>query len=69
MSRILITLSLALPLGVLACKSQSQDMSDTSAEVVLCDCGMEKGTEGCCDADAEHCPDCGKIKGSPGCCK
>ena len=39
-------------------------------EIVLCaDCGMEKGGEGCCAADAVRCEDCSKIKGSPGCCK
>lgn len=38
-------------------------------EVALCDCGMVKGSEGCCAEDAERCTDCGKIKGSAGCCK
>ena len=36
----------------------------------LCDgCGEEKGTENCCNADAEKCKKCDKNKGSPGCCK
>ena len=60
-------LCLALPIGVLgACKSADGG----TADMVLCsDCGVEKGTEGCCDADAERCSSCGKIKGSPGCCE
>lgn len=66
MTRILIALSLMLPIGLAgACKSQGE-----SAEMMLCaDCGVEKGTEGCCDADAARCDSCDKIKGSPGCCK
>ena len=36
----------------------------------LCDgCGEEKGTENCCNEDAEKCEKCGKNKGSPRCCK
>ena len=30
---------------------------------------VEKGAEGCCDAEAPRCDGCGKIKGSAGCCK
>jgi len=39
-----------------------------SAEAATCGCGFEKGTEQCCDENAERCGDCSKIKGSPGCC-
>ena len=65
MTKILIALSLSLPFALSAgCKS-----ADT-AEVVLCaDCGVEKGTEGCCDPDAPRCDSCDKIKGAAGCCK
>ena len=65
MTRILIACALFLPFGLAACHSQGHE-----AEMVLCDsCGVEKGTEGCCDAEAERCGGCEKIKGSPGCCK
>ena len=65
MTRILIALALALPFA-LSAGCQSTD----TAEMVLCDdCGVEKGTEGCCDADAPRCDGCDKIKGSEGCCK
>jgi len=62
-----LALCLALPLGLfVSCKCAACG----TAEVVLCsDCGMEKGTEGCCDPEAERCSSCGKIKGSPGCCE
>jgi len=40
-----------------------------AAPTALCDCGVEKGAEGCCDAEAARCDGCGKIKGSAGCCK
>jgi len=40
-----------------------------ASEAVLCECGVEEGAEGCCDAEAERCGGCGKIKGSAGCCK
>ena len=40
------------------------------AEATICNgCGEEKGTENCCNEDAEKCEKCGKNKGSPGCCK
>ena len=41
------------------------------AETVdLCtDCGQIKGSEACCQPDAEKCAGCDLAKGSPGCCK
>jgi len=40
------------------------------APVLLCSgCGEIKGTDKCCNKDAEKCGKCGLIKGSPGCCK
>ena len=66
MKKTLIALSLSLPFALAAgCKSSDADTS----ELVLCDCGMEKGSDDCCDPDAPRCDDCGKIKGSEGCCK
>ena len=60
-------LCLALPIGLLgACKSID---GGGAAEVLCTDCGVEKGTAGCCDPDAERCASCGKIKGAPGCCE
>ncbi|MEW6072010.1 MAG: hypothetical protein AB1726_05345 [Planctomycetota bacterium] len=52
--------------GIAATSCRSCD--DQAAEMVLCDCGYEKGSEHCCDPNATRCPDCGKIQGSPGCC-
>ena len=41
-----------------------------AATVQLCtDCGQVKGSETCCQPDAEKCASCGLAKGSPGCCK
>ena len=67
MIKILASVCLALPFALAAgCKSTDAD----SAEMVLCgDCGVEKGAEGCCDADAPRCDSCDKIEGSEGCCK
>jgi hypothetical protein len=72
MKKLVITLCVALPIGLLSSCSSCPFCSDgdASAEVVVCgDCGVEKGAEGCCDPDAERCGDCGKIKGSEACCK
>jgi len=72
MKRIALALAIVLPLGLLAaCSSCPCGGGDErAAELVLCDdCGVEKGTDGCCDADAKRCGECGKIEGSPGCCK
>ena len=71
MKKAILTLAVALPAAfVSTCSSCCWDSDDTVAEVVLCDsCGVEKGTDDCCDAEAEKCADCDKIKGSPGCCK
>ena len=55
----------ALLLGLGALTSCTAEAS----EAVLCECGVEKGAEGCCDAEAPRCDGCGKIKGSEGCCK
>jgi len=65
MSRLLVLAVLALPFTLTAsCASTS------SKDLVLCShCGLEKGSEGCCDPTTETCADCGKIAGSPGCCK
>jgi predicted small secreted protein len=71
MKNALLILAFVLPAALVSsCSSCSWGGGDdTAAEVVLCDgCGVEKGAEGCCDADAERCDDCGKIKGSAGCC-
>ena len=66
MKAILILVFAALPLLFLSTSCTSSD--EVQEVMTLCDCGMEKGTEGCCDAEAPRCDDCGKIKGSPGCC-
>jgi len=60
-------LALALPVVfVSSCKSSTESVEVST----LCEnCGVVKGSEGCCDPDAEHCGKCGKIKGSEGCCK
>ncbi len=67
MIRMIALACLVCPLALTSsgCKSDQHQ-----AEMVLCaDCGMEKGSAGCCDPNAAHCAKCGKIKGSPGCCK
>ena len=71
MTKILIALSLAFPITLAVALSTGCQSADAdTAEVVLCgDCGVEKGAEGCCDADAPRCDDCDMIKGSEGCCK
>ena len=71
MKRILIAAALAAPVALLSgCSSCPWCGQDDSAALVLCDdCGVEKGTEGCCDDEAERCDHCDKIKGSEGCCK
>jgi len=68
MPRLLIAVSLALPFALTTgCKSSRPE---TTEVVVLCpDCGVEKGSQDCCDPDAERCADCGKIEGSEGCCE
>ncbi|MFP6899805.1 MAG: hypothetical protein VCA36_02610 [Opitutales bacterium] len=43
--------------------------SEAKAKDLCNSCGEEKGTENCCNADAEKCSACGMNKGSPGCCK
>jgi hypothetical protein len=69
MKSLLIVLSLVASSALLGGCCCMKD-SDQSAEMMLCaDCGMEKGSKGCCDPAAEHCVKCGMIKGSPGCCK
>jgi hypothetical protein len=65
--RLLVPLCLAAFAGFST--SCCSECDTPPVEVALCDCGMEKGSEGCCAPDAERCSDCGKIKGSPGCCK
>ena len=55
----------ALFLGLGALTSCTAEAS----AAVLCGCGVEKGAEGCCDAEAPRCDGCGMIKGSEGCCK
>ncbi len=69
MKRFAITLALVLPVGLVsACCCRR--VQNESAEMMLCgECGMEKGSKGCCDPAAMHCEKCGMIKGSPGCCK
>ncbi|HJO26172.1 MAG TPA: hypothetical protein QF730_02900 [Planctomycetota bacterium] len=67
----LIPVLCALPLVTVlhsCCISSSSCPVSQEAQTLCGDCGQVKGTDGCCDADAERC-DCGKIKGSPGCCK
>ena len=65
MIRFVALAALVLPVAFTSSACQSTTASDT----VLCSCGMEKGTDGCCDPTAETCGSCDKIKGSPGCCK
>jgi hypothetical protein len=57
------------------CKSHSHDGHHhghhhvSHAENLLCGkCGEIKGTDKCCDPNAQKC-ECGLIHGSPGCCK
>ena len=67
MTRFIIPLFLALSFGLAAACESTGETTDV---VVLCgDCGVEKGAEGCCDAEAMRCDSCGKIKGSEGCCQ
>lgn len=70
MKKAIQALALAVPALFLGACSSCPLSEDSSAEVVVCDdCGVEKGTDGCCDPNAERCGDCGKIKGSEGCCE
>ncbi|MAE27530.1 MAG: hypothetical protein QF724_01475 [Planctomycetota bacterium] len=71
LNKLILTLC-ALPALVIlpgCCVFTCPNNAGAEAAQTLCgDCGEVKGTDTCCDANAERC-DCGKIKGSPGCCK
>ena len=49
---------------------QATVSADTQGQMILCaKCGQLKGSDKCCQPDAEKCPVCGLAKGSPACCK
>ena len=73
MKRILVPLLIAAVLAAGALITVGCEKSPSAAKaatVDLCtDCGQVKGSEACCDPDAEKCASCDLAKGSPGCCK
>lgn len=67
-TKVLFLLAALVSLAVWGC-SKTPEESAVASDVVLCGgCGQIKGSELCCDADAEKCDGCSLAKGSPGCC-